>query len=136
MGRAYWVLKHTDDSGLYLADDGYGVAFTTSRKDATRFSGRAKARRARRGLAEWSIAVVHVTRRKRSAPLADARRTQVEGALDALRELTITVGAVRGCLTAPTPGFPLYTSDIMTAALTLARCAAAHNALVSAEVGK
>lgn len=134
--KPYWVLKCTDDSCLYLVEDDHGVAFTTSRKTASRFSGLAEARRVRRGLPEWSLAVFLVSKRKRVSPLARARRMQVEVALDALRELAITAGATRGCLTAASPGFPLYTSDIIAAALTIVRCAAAHNALAAAEADR
>ena len=129
MATPYWVLK--SNAGTYLARPTFGPSFTRHREHAAQFM---TVDEARKHIPKGGT--LRPIRVRPKTGLADARRTQVEGALDALRELTITVGAVRGCLTAPSPGFPLYTSDIVTAALTLARCAAAHNALASAEVDK
>jgi hypothetical protein len=141
--KPYWVLKC--DDGYYLSDDEYGVAFTLSRKDATRFASRAKARsRCResprvaatrsRGRAAWSLAIRRVTPGKSVSPLAAARNSQIRNALDALTSVERTAAAIRRCLEGPSPDFPQYTPDLLRAALALEHSAAAHHAL--AEVGK
>lgn len=125
----YWVLK--TDAGTYLAWPTFGQAFTRYREHAAQFMTVAEARKhIPKG------GTLRPVRVRPKARLADARRQQVEVALGALRDIIIAAGATRACLTAPSPGFPLYTSDIMSAALTIVRCAAAHNALASAAANK
>lgn len=130
--KPYWVLKC--DDGYYLSDDEYGVAFTLSRKDATRFASRAKARSRCRELSAWSLAIRRVTPGKSVSPLAAARNSQIRNALDALTSVERTAAAIRRCLEGPSPDFPQYTPDLLRAALALEHSAAAHHAL--AEVGK
>lgn len=71
MAETYWILKCSDDSGLYLSSDEHGVAFTTSRKDATRYPSRKKAQGAQRDLNVWSLRIRRV--RKRLPPLTSAK---------------------------------------------------------------
>lgn len=131
MAETYWVLKCSDDSGLYLSSDEHGVAFTTSRKDATRYPSRKKAQGAQRDLNVWSLRIRRV--RKRLPPLTSAKGAYVRDALGILDDVETSIAAIRRCLVAESPGFPLYTVDLANAAIAIGRCAAAFNALAAEE---